>query len=389
MPSQLPFRSFLTSLSRPSVRRRRRVRKAERSYSTVEAVEERLLLTSTTADVFFYSLAAPGELENSDGSTLSVDDSDIVKLTVFSTNTWAHEIYFDGSDVGLASSNEDIDGLSVRDDGSFLISTKGNAKVPGATAKGGDLMVFTPSSLGEETTGVWDVYFDGSDVGLKNAAKIDGVSELSDGTLLLSLKANGSLEEIPNFKDEDVVAFTPSKTGSQTSGSWERWFDGSDANLKGTEDVAGLSVDPNGTTLHLTTNASATVASLTPAASDVFTFEMTASGGKTEGRYRGPMTLTGQDVGLSSDASIDAFHQTTEVVDSVVGRTLRAGESLADIFYYSLNTPADVENSDGSTLRIDDSDVVRLTVYSDEMWTHEIFFDGSDVGLASGGEDIE
>ncbi len=53
--------------------------------------------------VFYYSPSVAGHVWNSNHTKLEVDDSDIVKLTVGSNHQWSHEIYFDGSDVGLTT----------------------------------------------------------------------------------------------------------------------------------------------------------------------------------------------------------------------------------------------------------------------------------------------
>lgn len=98
-----------------------------------------------------------------------VDDSDIVKFIptqLGDTTSGTFELYFDGSDAGLETGSEDIDALSITPDGRLVISTYGTVKVPGLEAKDEDLLVFTATSLGENTQGTWALYFDGSDVEL-------------------------------------------------------------------------------------------------------------------------------------------------------------------------------------------------------------------------------
>ncbi len=80
-----------------------------------------------------------------------VDDSDIVKFTATSlgNNTaGTFSLYFDGSDVGLTSSSEDINALSILDNGHLIISTKGDFDVDGADGEDEDLIEFSPDSLG-------------------------------------------------------------------------------------------------------------------------------------------------------------------------------------------------------------------------------------------------
>jgi len=95
------------------------------------------------------------------------------------TGAGGYERYFDGSDVGLTTVSEKIDGLEVTpDDGNqfpdclslITISTLGEYSIPakftnGAgklTGDGSDALLFCASSLGDETAGVWFTSFDGS-----------------------------------------------------------------------------------------------------------------------------------------------------------------------------------------------------------------------------------
>ncbi len=102
---------------------------------------------------------------------LAVDDSDVLRFVPSSlgTNTaGTFSLYFDGSDVGLTLNGEDVNSLSLSDAG-LLLSINGNASVTGAAGRDEDLLLFAPSSLGETTTGVWSLYFDGSLMGLGQA----------------------------------------------------------------------------------------------------------------------------------------------------------------------------------------------------------------------------
>lgn len=60
-----------------------------------------------------------------------VDDSDIVEYIPDATGCGSFSIRVKGADVGLTQGSEDIDGLGVAADGSLLISTIGTAQVPG------------------------------------------------------------------------------------------------------------------------------------------------------------------------------------------------------------------------------------------------------------------
>jgi hypothetical protein len=77
-------------------------------------------------------------------------------------------MYFDGSDVGLTTSAEDIDAAAVDAAGNIYLSTFNNFAVTGVSGADDDVFVFTPTSLGTTTSGTYSstLYFDGSAFGL-------------------------------------------------------------------------------------------------------------------------------------------------------------------------------------------------------------------------------
>jgi len=173
------------------------------------------------ASVFYYSPSVPGFVKNSNHSALFVDDSDIVKLSVFSPNQWTHEIYFDGSDVGLTTNAENVDAFAIRPDGSLLFSTVGSVGVPGVAAASEDVLLFRPTTLGTHTAGTWQMYVDGSDIGISTWEGVDGLSQLPDGRLIISTQRTASLPGISgSVAPEDLVALTLNTTGNHTSGTW-------------------------------------------------------------------------------------------------------------------------------------------------------------------------
>src|SRR5204863_9376059 len=90
---------------------------------------------------------------------LSGSGEDLIRFTPqtvgsFTSGTWS--FYFDGSDVGLSGTSENVDAVAVLSDGRILLSTAGAASVPGVSAAADtDLLVFTPTSLGANTAGTW------------------------------------------------------------------------------------------------------------------------------------------------------------------------------------------------------------------------------------------
>jgi len=79
-------------------------------------------------------------------------------------------MYFDGSDVGLSNSNENVDAAAVDAAGRIYLSTTGNFSVTGASGADEDVFVFTPTTLGATTSGTFSpsLYFDGSAFGLSS-----------------------------------------------------------------------------------------------------------------------------------------------------------------------------------------------------------------------------
>lgn len=265
--------------------------------------------TPAVSSVLYYSPSATGFVVNSNRSRVFVDDSDIIKLTLFSNHHWRHEIHFDGSDVGLNTSSENIDAFSIRPDGSLLISTEGNAHVPGASVGSNDILLFQPTRLGTTTQGIWQTYIDGDAVGLNSWEGLDGLSELLDGSLVISTRRTAHVPGISgNVNPEDLIVLAPTSTGSQTAGTWSRYFDGSDVQLSfASENIDGVSVDSNGSTIHISTVGYFSVPGLQGFGRDVFTFEAETLGSTTQGEYLSPLTLAGGRRGLLLN-SIDAIH---------------------------------------------------------------------------------
>jgi hypothetical protein len=209
-------------------------------------------LANTDVDAF--ELQADGTLLVSFDSafTLSgfgaVDDSDILRFTPTSTGsntagawTW----YFDGSDVGLTTNDEDIDAFTVTADGRILISTLGDVSVTGAVSgMDEDLLVFTPTTLGTTTSGTWAQHFDGSDVGLSNTSNedVNGVWVDTAGKLYLTTLGNFSVSGASG-DGSDIFVCTPGTLGSTTTCTWSLYWDGSVNGFSG-EDTDSLSILP-------------------------------------------------------------------------------------------------------------------------------------------------
>jgi 3-phytase len=180
------------------------------------------------------------------GISGTVDDSDIVRFTATSlgpSTAGTFAMFFDGSDVGLTNSSEDVDAIERLPDGRLIVSMTGSFSVTGASGVGQDLAIFTPTSLGATTAGSWTMYVDGSDVGLSSSDEnLDAVAVDASGRIYLSTTGSYSVSRA-NGADEDVFVFTPTQLGATTAGTFSstRFFDGSLFGL-GSNDVVAIDI---------------------------------------------------------------------------------------------------------------------------------------------------
>jgi hypothetical protein len=171
----------------------------------------------------------------------TVNPSDIIK---YIPTTGTFEYYFDGSDVGLSDKGEEIDAIAVLPNGHIIISTVGSNDVSGFNVGPEDLIEFTPNSLGATTSGTFAMYLDGSDVGLVGE-NIDGVSLGDFGEVLVSFEDDLTTLGV-SVSSADIVSFTGA-LGTNTSGTWAIYLDGSE-NAFADQNIDGLNIG-NGQTV--------------------------------------------------------------------------------------------------------------------------------------------
>ncbi|WP_374686162.1 hypothetical protein [Promineifilum sp.] len=193
------------------------------------------------ADSILMSFMEPGAI----GSLGVVDDSDIVRFdaTSLGNNTAGNfSLYFDGSDVLLTTAAEDVDAIDLLPDGRLVLATVGAFGVNGLSGRADELVAFTPTTLGANTAGTWSLYFDGSDVGIKPTANIDGVDVAANGDIYLTTAANINLAGSV-VADEDVFICRPTTLGANTGCNFEPalYFDGSAWGL-GADDVDAIQI---------------------------------------------------------------------------------------------------------------------------------------------------
>jgi fibronectin type 3 domain-containing protein len=133
-------------------------------------------LTTSGEDVDAFELLANGTIVlSTDGSAsvagVSAAAEDLLVFTPSSlgaTTSGTYAMYFDGSDVGISTSNENVDAAAVDAAGRVYLSTTGNFNATGVSGADEDVFVFTPTTLGATTSGAFSsmLYFDGSAFGL-------------------------------------------------------------------------------------------------------------------------------------------------------------------------------------------------------------------------------
>ena len=226
-------------------------------------------------------------------------DEDIVAIDL---ETYEAELWFDGSDVGLASYR--ISALTRLSDGDLLLSFTNAGSVDGIAFDDSDILRFTPTQLGAATAGSFAMWFDGSDVGLtQNGEDIDGLHVLEDGTVLISTTGGFQVSGLRG-NDEDIIAFSPSSLGSTTSGSFSAYFDGSDVGLStsSSEDVDAISANESTGVLSLSTNGDFSVTGLSGVDEDLFDFTPATLGSSTSGAFS--IFILGSEIGIPSGADI-------------------------------------------------------------------------------------
>jgi hypothetical protein len=159
------------------------------------------------------------------------------------------QLVFDGSDVGIT---KDVVALERLDDGSLLMSLGAAQSVPGiGQVMPQDIIRFIPNSLGRDTAGTFELYLDGSDVGLTTAGeKIDAIQfQPWDGDpnpLVISLSGSGSVPRQSGgalaVRDEDLINFVGTAYGANSAGKWRMNLDGSTVPGMAAEDINAAEV---------------------------------------------------------------------------------------------------------------------------------------------------
>jgi PKD repeat protein len=180
-------------------------------------------------------------------SGTTVTENDVILFTPTSTGSTtagSYSFYFDGSDVGLTTSGEDIDGICEYSDGSLGVSTGGSLSVTGLTGLADEDVIRFTGTFGSATAGTWSYFFDGSDVGYSASASGDTDAIWYDGAGNLYLSTLGAFSASgASWGPEDVVRFNGTY-GTVTSGTSTLSLDLSTLGIAAGADVDGLTIRP-------------------------------------------------------------------------------------------------------------------------------------------------
>ena len=396
---------------------------SSRYINPVEADDDTVPPQPPTEGLFF----SVERLRNLNGVVVS--EQDIVQFDGTNFN-----LFFDGTDVGLNETIDVISAFDVISENEILLSFIEPLNIPGVgSVNDSDVVLFSATSLGENTAGSFSLYFDGSDVGLSVGGEgIDALTLLEDNSLLFSTEGtfndgNGLLAN-----SQDVTQFTPTSIGSNTAGSFELYFDGSDVGL-GAENVDALAVDADGNLLLSPANDFGNSGVSGEGDEDILSFAPNSLGANTSGSLANTPFLDGSQFGLLNNdiKGVDLNEPDEPVVPSAEAILFTVNNDITldgvtitdqDIARYDgddyslffdgsdvgLPTTSDINAfdviseteillsfSNPVTLAgvgdVDDSDVVLFTATSlgdTTAGTFSLVFDGSDVGLSNSGEDI-
>lgn len=208
---------------------------------------------STTSQVLYISASSGGTVDG-----VAFADEDVLAFNP-GNNRWS--MLIDGSDIGLAGT--DIDGFEWRTDGSQLMSFNTPITLPDipSTVDDSDIVRFIPTQLGANTSGRFELFFDGSDVGLDNENEdIDAIGFTATGRLVISTLGQARVPGATGegiAENEDLLLFNETQFGEATSGTWELFIDSSLQRLGDdpAEDISALWFQPNGENLVFGTGA--------------------------------------------------------------------------------------------------------------------------------------
>ena len=172
----------------------------------------------------------------------------------------------------------------------IYVSSSRNGRVDGLEYRDEDILLYN------RLTNRWQLFFDGSDVGVANA-DLDAFDLLADGSILMSFDKRMRFPAFGLVDDSDLVRFVPSQLGSETTGTFAFFFDGSAVDLtKDGEDIDAVNYTSDGQLL-ISVYGSAKVGEIHGQDEDLLRFMPTALGSTTAGSWA--LYFDGSVVGLT------------------------------------------------------------------------------------------
>jgi hypothetical protein len=150
-------------------------------------------------------------------------------------------MFFDGSDVGIT---KNVSAFELQADGSILLSLGAAQAVTGVgNVAAHDVLRFVPTATGPTTAGSFQMWVDGSNVGLTTSAeRIDALGLAADGRLAIStfgaVAVAGPGGATLKAANEDALAF------NRANATWATFFDPTSVPGMAAENVNALWVNP-------------------------------------------------------------------------------------------------------------------------------------------------
>ncbi|HET9908996.1 MAG TPA: right-handed parallel beta-helix repeat-containing protein [Anaerolineales bacterium] len=330
---------------------------------------------------------------------MSVTPRDVVRFeaTSLGSNTaGAFSMYLNGIDVGLDVSAENIDSVNLLLDGRVLISTTGNPVVTGVTGgRDEDVLAFVPTSLGNNTSGTWSMYFDGSDVGLAETSGEDvDALDVLNGKVYLSTVNDFSVNGVTGA-DEDVFVCAPTSLGNVTACNYSSvlYFDGSAWGLAA-NDVDGMSIFASGFTSPPTGTPTPT-ASATPSQTRTSTATSTPTNTATLGASTPTHTATATPTVTPTQTATPTpiVTQTPGSSDLIFADGFESGNlsawtaSAINGGDLSVSSSAALVGAQGLQAVINDTNTIQVTDDSpnaEPRYRVRFYFDPNSISMASG-----
>ncbi|NEQ50285.1 MAG: ExeM/NucH family extracellular endonuclease [Leptolyngbya sp. SIO3F4] len=266
-------------------------------------------LSNPTGDATITTAAADGTIQNDDIFTepdpvlwFSTDrDSSTGQAEdiVLFDSDGNFTTVFDGSDVGLKRAN--IDAFDITGSEILLSFNKGLFLDGVGYVNDSDIVKFNATSLGSYTAGTFELFVDGSDIGLTTWFEdIDALTRVDEDTLLISTNGYSRLTGGVTARDEDLIQLDLTSTGKNTQGTASLYLDGSDIGLsRWSEDIDAVGVFQD--QILLSTEGNFSVSGLSGRDEDVFGFTPSSIGSTTAGKFDDELFFDGSSNGFRGD----------------------------------------------------------------------------------------